>query len=104
MPAVRAWARAARGSPSCGWMVMDRPSSAVVHCSRSGHAAHAAPKVTAHCWSKKMSGRASHGALLLINGEVIKGEPAVHGRAYRPGLDDGVVPGVPVGTRASPLP
>src|SRR5439155_897277 len=38
-------------------------------------------------------GRAGHRALLLIEDEVIEGEPAGHRRAQRHGLDDGGVPG-----------
>ena len=101
---MRAWARAARSSPSCGWMVIDRPSLAVVHRSRSGHAgargAEGEGPGLAHL--ADLPGRAGDGALLLIDGEVIKGEPAGHGRAHRPGLDDSVVPGVPVGRAGLP--
>src|SRR5208283_5508711 len=41
-------------------------------------------------------------ARVLIDGEVVQGEPAGHGRAQRPGLDDGVVRGRPVGGVALP--
>ena len=43
---VRACARAARNNASCSWMLIDRPSLAVVHRARSGQSAHTAPKVT----------------------------------------------------------
>src|SRR5207342_1118237 len=49
-----------------------------------------------------LPGGAGDGALLLVDGEVIEGEPAVHGRAQRLRLDDGGVPGVAVGGAGLP--
>src|SRR5258708_2031008 len=43
-----------------------------------------------------MPGRAGHRALLLVDDEVVQGEPAGHRRAQRPGLDHRVVPGLAV--------
>src|SRR5262249_60955644 len=40
------------------------------------------------------AGRAGEGAVLVIDGEVVAGEPAGHGRLHRLGLDHRLVPGV----------
>jgi hypothetical protein len=47
---VLAWARAARNRSSCGWIVIDWPSLAVVHLGRSGQLAQAAPKAAVWFW------------------------------------------------------
>lgn len=78
---------------------VDRGSTVVppvVRRSRTGQPRHNAPKVTrpARRDRPRESVRAGHGAGLVIDGEVVQGEPARHRRPQRERLDERNMPGL----------
>ena len=73
-----------------------RPRAELVQRARSGQSRQAAPKVAVRVRviGRVSLVRAGHRAGRLVDGELVEGEPAVHGRAQRPRLDDRGVPGL----------